>query len=151
MVMKMKYNIKYLLKLRLLSKIPSSEQKAKESMLAAYSWLKEAKNNFSNGSFKSCILTSYLGMFHAGRSILFLDGFREKSHFAIARYLESEYVKKGTLSKKWVELLDYCRDLRHNDQYRTSFIVHKEEAKKSIKSSENFIEEINKLLLKKTN
>ena len=148
---KMKFDVNYLLMEKLLARIPISKEKAEESIKASHSWLDEAKKNFSNKLFKSSILTSYLGIFHAGRAILFLDGFREKSHFAIARYLESEYTKNGKLEKKWIELLDYCRDLRHQDQYRTSFIVTKEDAKKFIESSENLIKEIEKLFLSKMN
>jgi len=77
---------------------------------------------------RSCVLVSYLAIFHAARAILFADGFREKSHFAVARYLESRYVDKGLLEEKWVKLLDHYREMRHQDQYSTSFFTTEEEA-----------------------
>ena len=78
-------------------------------------------------------------MFHAARTILFLDGFREKSHACVARYLEEKYVKTGKLDKKWMELLDHSREIRHNDQYDLSFFSTKEEAENALKSANDFL------------
>ena len=124
----MKYSVDELLKSGLLRKIPKSKQRAKESIRTAEAWLKEAENGFQSGSLRSCVLVSYLAMFHAARAILFADGFREKSHFTVARYLENRYVDKGLLEEKWVKLLDHYREMRHQDQYSTSFFTTEEEA-----------------------
>jgi uncharacterized protein (UPF0332 family) len=146
MVAKMKYTIEHLLRENLLARIPKSKDKAKDSIKAANEWIAESKNNIFNKSFKSAILTAYLGMFHAARAILYLDGFREKSHFAVARYLENIYVGKGKLEVEWVEMLDYCRELRHSDQYRTSFIITKEEANEFLDKAEKFVKRLENLL-----
>ena len=142
----MKFDINKLLELGLLKKIPKSKQKAEESINTAYSWLKEAENNLKSRAFRSCILSSYLAMFHSARATLFINGFREKSHFAVARFLENFYVKKNLLEEKWVELLDYYRELRHEDQYSTSFIATEAEAESALKFAKEFVEEIKKLL-----
>lgn len=63
------------------------------------------------------------------KAVLFLEGFREKSHFAVARFLESTFVERGLLEKEWIELLDYYREMRHADQYSTSFIASREESR----------------------
>ena len=78
-------------------------------------------------------------MFHAARSILFYDGYREKSHACIARYLEEKYVKTGKLDKKWIELLDHNREIRHNDQYNISFFSTKTEATNALKAANDFL------------
>ena len=57
----------------------------------------------------------------------------------MARYLEEKYVKTGKLDKKWVELLDHNREIRHNDQYDLSFFSTKEEAEKALKSAKDFL------------
>ena len=36
-------------------------------------------------------------MFHVAKAVLFIYGFREKSHFAVARFLEDKCVRKGLL------------------------------------------------------
>ena len=123
----------------LLRKIPPSKDKAVQSLKKAREWLKEAENSLKGDAFNSSILASYMVMFHAARTILFLDGFREKSHACVARYLEEKYVKTGKLDKKWMELLDHSREIRHNDQYDLSFFSTKEEAENALKSANDFL------------
>ena len=91
-------------------------------------------------------MASYLVMFHSARAILFYDGFREKSHACVARYLEEKYMKPGRLEKKWIELLDHSREMRHNNQYDLSFCSTEEEAKKALKTANKFLEIMKKLL-----
>ena len=82
---------------------------------------------------------------------MFFDGFREKSHACVSRYLEEKYVKTGKLDKKWVELLDHSREIRHDDQYDLSFFSTKEEAENALKSANDFfaaMESLFKALLK---
>jgi uncharacterized protein (UPF0332 family) len=135
----------------LLRKIPPSKDKATQSLKKAREWLKEAENSLKGDAFNSSILASYMVMFHAARTILFLDGFREKSHACVARYLEEKYVKTGKLDKKWVELLDHSREIRHDDQYDLSFFSTKEESENALKSANDFftaMESLFKAILK---
>lgn len=83
---------------------------------------------------------------HSARAILFLNGFREKSHYCAARYLKEKYVKKKLLVMKWIEFLDHYRDMRHDDQYNMSFFATKKEAEKALKNAQGFAEEMRKLL-----
>lgn len=126
--------------------IPPSEEKARESLFAAEKWLKEAENNLNSESFNSSVMASYLAMFHAARAILFFDGFREKSHYCIARYLEEKYVRIGLLEIKWINLLDHCRELRHNDQYSLSFFASQGEAEETYDKSKEFVERMHHLV-----
>jgi uncharacterized protein (UPF0332 family) len=79
MAKKTQYSINRLFEEGLIRKIPPSKDKAAESIRTAESWLKEASNNLSSNALRSCIISSYLAMFHSARGILFADGFREKS------------------------------------------------------------------------
>jgi len=142
---KMKFDVNKLIELKLLRKIPQSIDKAKESIETAKKWLKEAEENFQNKTFNSCMLSCYLVMFHSARAILFKDGFREKSHFAIARYLEAVYVNKNLLEKKWIDLLDHYREIRHEDQYSTAFFVTEGEARNALTSAKEFLGRMEKL------
>ena len=65
-------------------------------MRAADRWLEEADISLRNGAFNASVLSAYLAMFHSARAVLILEGYRERSHYCIARYLEEKYVKKGT-------------------------------------------------------
>mgnify|MGYP003393213839 CR=1 FL=1 len=135
----MGFNYNDCIKEGLLRKIPPSKDKALQSFKKAHEWLKEAESSLAGGALNSAIVASYMVMFHAARSILFLDGFREKSHACVARYLEEKYVKTSKLDKKWIELLDYSREVRHNDQYNLEFFSTKEEAEKALDSAKTFL------------
>ena len=128
-----------------LRKIPSSKDNAYRSIEKAQKWLEESKKTWESKAFNSSVSASYLTMFHAARSILFLDGWREKSHICVARYLE-QYVKKGKLEQKWVDLLDHIREIRHEEQYDLGFFATKEESEKSFESATHFLERIKSLL-----
>jgi len=142
----MEFDANKLLELGLIKGIPISMQKADESIKTAGEWLHEAGNNLESRAFRSCIISSYLAMFHSARAILFANGFREKSHFAVARFLESKYAKAGLLEEKWVQMLDHSREARHDDQYSTSFIVTEQEAKSALDSAKRVIERMKELL-----
>jgi uncharacterized protein (UPF0332 family) len=131
----------------LLRRIPISRKEAENSLKTAYKWLNEAEKNLNAGALNSSAISSYLAMFHASRAILFRDGFREKSHYCIARFLEDNYVKKKKLEEEWVLLLDHYRGLRHDDQYGTDFYVTTEEAGEALSTANRFVERMEKLFL----
>ncbi|MBA7466548.1 hypothetical protein ES707_01735 [subsurface metagenome] len=133
------------MKENLLRKIPPSKNKAAQSLKKAKEWLAESEKSLKGGASGSSILASYMAMFHAARSILFFDGYREKSHACIARYLEEKYVKSQKLDIKWVELLDHSREIRHDDQYNLSFFSTEEEAENAIQSAKAFLNEMENL------
>lgn len=130
----------------LLRKIPPSREKAFRSIERSKRWLKEAEKTLKGEAFDSSVLASYMVMFHSARAILFFDGFREKSHVCVARYLEEKYVKTKKLKKKWVDLLDHHREIRHNDQYDLSFFSTDEEAEQAVKSASEFLSKMRELL-----
>lgn len=130
----------------LLRKIPPSREKVFRSVKKSEKWLEEAEKTLKSEAFDSSVLASYMVMFHSARAILFFDGFREKSHACVARYLEEKYVKTGKLEKKWIELLDHHREIRHDEQYDLSFFSTKEEAQQALKSASEFLDKMKELL-----
>ena len=146
--MKLKFDFNECLKQGLLRRIPRSKQKAENSVETAYKWLDEAEKNFASSAFNSCLLSCYLAMFHSARAILYKDGFREKSHACIARYLEGIYVKKGLLEQRFVDLLDHHRELRHQDQYGVNFFAIKEDCEQALESAKIFLSEMDKIFNK---
>jgi len=130
----------------LIRKILPSREKALKSIKKAGRWLDEAQKNFDYGLFDSCLVSSYAAMFHAARALLLRDGFREKSHYCVARYLEERYVNKRKLNREVVDLLDRFRELRHEDLYELDFFATKEDANQAIENAEIVIREIEKLM-----
>jgi uncharacterized protein (UPF0332 family) len=119
------------------------------SIKRAEEWLEEARKNLAYGSYRTSLMASYMVMFHAARAILFRDGWREKSHYCIARYLEEFYVKSGKLEESWVELLDRMRELRHEDQYDIVYEPDAEEVEEAINIAKDFLSLMKKLLEEK--
>jgi uncharacterized protein (UPF0332 family) len=130
----------------LLRPVPASRENAGRSLKTAHRWLEEAMRGFEGGAFNSSVLASYTAMFHSARAVLFFDGFREKSHFCIARYLEEKYVKTKVVEASWVHLLDHYRELRHEDQYSMTFLTIKDEARKALDMAGAFIKRMETLL-----
>ena len=130
----------------LIKKTVPSKDKAKRSLLAAGKWLEEAELNASGRALRSSVLSAYLAVFHAARAVLFRDGFREKSHACIARYLEANYVDKGRLEPQWVQMLDHFRETRHTDQYSFDFFTSSDEVAETLKKSRAFVSRMNKLV-----
>lgn len=145
-MVKILFDFRECLRKGLLRKTQPSKEKAKKSLEASRKWLEEAEKNFQSNALKSCLLSGYLAIFHAARSILFVDGYREKSHACIGRYLEEKYVRMGLLEPEWVEVLDHFRELRNTDQYNFNFFSSKDESEDAIKSSKEFVTRMEKLV-----
>lgn len=131
----------------LIRKIPPSKEKALRSLNKANRWLEEAKKSLSFNLFNSCLVASYSAMFHASRALLFKDGFREKSHYCLARYLEERYVNAGKLNRAVVDLLDRFRTLRHEDLYELDFSATQDDAEEAVKNAEIIFKEMRRLIL----
>ncbi|MEM5843387.1 MAG: HEPN domain-containing protein [Candidatus Aenigmatarchaeota archaeon] len=131
----------------LIRKTLPSKEKALKSIHKARKWLEEAKKNFKFRLFDSCLVSSYSAMFHAARALLLKDGFREKSHYCLARYIEEKYINTKKLNRIVLDLLDRFRELRHEDLYELEFSATREDAEEAIKNAELIIKEIEKLVL----
>ena len=86
------------IKENLLRKIPPSLDKAHQSIKKSKEWLSESEKSLNGGAAGSSILSSYMSMFHAARSILFFDGYREK----VMLVLLDIWRKNMLRSKNWI-------------------------------------------------
>jgi len=125
--------------------VAPSKGKAFNSLAFAGEWLNEAAINLASGSYRSALSSAYLAMFHAARAILFRDGIREKSHYCVGAYLET-YVEQGKLEGQWVAVFDRIRSARHTDQYSFESIPSKEELEAGLKTAQEFVSRMQKLL-----
>lgn len=123
-----------------------SGQSARSSLEASEHWIEESQKTLRAEALSASVNSSYIAMFHAARAVLFRDGFREKSHYCIARYIEETYVKPGKLEAKWINLLDQARETRHQNQYDTRFTVTPGEAEGALSTARSFVSRIKSLL-----
>ncbi len=101
----------------LLKKTVKSNELARKSLKQASYFLNEAIDLLKLDKERMAVIALYNAFFHTSRALLFRDGIKEKSHYAIARYIEYEFVDKGFLDKKFLLVLDTLRDSRHESQY----------------------------------
>jgi uncharacterized protein (UPF0332 family) len=134
----------------LLRKVIPSVDKAKKGVNKARVFLGQSKKAFTIGAYDSSLMTCYQAIFLSAKSVLLKDGYREKSHACVARYLEEKYASTGEIDIKWVELLDRYRDLRHDDEYNVFFFASIKDCEELVKFASEFIDEMEKIIIRKT-
>ena len=115
----------------LLKKSEKSINLAVKSLRQAEFFLKESRDLSENKKHMS-LIALYNSYFHAVRSLLYKDGFKERSHFCMARYFEFEYVKKDKINQKFLHSFETTMSLRHSIQYSTEKIEISENIKELI-------------------
>ncbi|MCK4318947.1 HEPN domain-containing protein [Candidatus Micrarchaeota archaeon] len=128
----------------LLRKIPPSKRQSEEQLKKARVLLEEAKKALKINSPNSAVLSAYTSMLDAARAVLFRDGFREKSHACVARYLETKYSKEVGISN--IDLFDQYRDKRHKTMYAGDYYPTDDEAQRIVSFAEEFVKKIEALL-----
>ena len=136
-------NIEELFEQGLLKKIPPSRERSKKSIKKAEMYLSEAKQTLEIGVNDLVIIASYRSVFHSSRSILFLDGIGERSHFAIYEYLMQKHEDIG---KEILHAFDSYRKLRHSVAYGLDTKVEKKDAENIIEFAEEFLEKVKRYL-----
>ncbi len=131
----------------LLKPIPPSPEDAANQISKAKVLLREAESSLDNDNVNVAVMAAYAALFDACRAVLFRDGFRERSHVCVVRYLEAKYSKQ--LGKDTIILLDEYRDKRHKVVYASDYFSTYEEAESLVDFAANFIGKIEKLLAAK--
>ena len=129
----------------LLKEDTPSQEKAERSIAMAGTKLELAKREKTAGIFESAIIAAYSSMFHAARSLLFRDGYKEKSHYGLFVYTKEKY--SGKLEPRFINELNNLRLERHNLLYGLEKPdVQEIEAGTTVKIASEFLEAICKLI-----
>ncbi len=128
----------------LLKRIPPSSVQAKEQLAKANVLLDEAKKALDSESPNSAVIAAYAAMLDAARAVLFQDGYREKSHACVARYLEAKY--SGKIGSALIDLLDQYRDKRHKTMYSGDYYPTMDEARRAVSFTEEFVGKIEEIM-----
>lgn len=138
-------DVKECLEKKLLKKDTPDRRKALRSLEIALKKLEKAKKLHSANFFEEAVVSAYSSMFHAARAVLYKDGFKEKSHYALYVYLNEKY--GGKIEKKLLIQFDYLRQERHDVMYALEETkLANEEVNAAISISRDFIEAIRKLV-----
>jgi uncharacterized protein (UPF0332 family) len=105
-----------------------------------------AKKELNNKIYEGFFVSIYTAMFHAARALLYRDGFKEKSHYAIYIYLCEKY--SGKIEEKYITEFNNLRMDRHNLMYSidTPQDTSELESIETIKIVKKFIKIVNKEL-----
>lgn len=132
-----------------LRKIKPDVKKAQNSIRIAQAKLETAKKQLTAEIFDGAFITAYTIMFHVARALLFKDGYKERSHYCLYRYIAERY--KYKLEAKYINELNSLRLIRHSVLYGdeenlTIREVQQSEAESSIKTAEGFLQAVKKIL-----
>jgi len=130
----------------LLKKSAPFLEAVQKSLDAAEKYLKKAEADLGIKNYEMVIVQAYTAMFHAGRALLFKDGFKERSHLCIIAYLKEQYADKALLDPKYVHILDAYRELRHTAIYALEYSAKEDDAKTALASAKEFVTQIKKLI-----
>ncbi len=133
----------------LIRKASPSPEKATNSIALAEHKLELCQSEFDAGIYEGAFISAYSAMFHAARALLFRDGFKEQSHYALYIYIKEKYGSK--LEMKYISELNSLRSIRHNVLYGnpedvTPREVLEAEAESALKTAAGFISAAKKLL-----
>ena len=132
----------------LLKKDEKDSGKAANSIRTAERKLRIAEREFEAKIFESVVVSAYTAMFHAARALLYKDGFKERSHYALCVYVGEKY--DGKLEKRFIHELESLRTERHELMYgiEEEFEVKENEAKNTIEVAGEFVRAVKKLVSK---
>lgn len=118
---------------------------AESSLKMASHKLDIARKELSHGIYETAVITAYTSMFHCARSLLFADGYKERSHYAIWVYLNEKYSSK--IERRHIHEFNSLRITRHGLMYNLEEKgeTQKDEAQGAVKSAEEFISAVKKL------
>lgn len=139
-------NLDECIKKRLIRQERPDREKASISVKISEKKLDKAKESYEHSIFDAAVILAYTSMFHAARSILFRDGFVEKSHLCVVLYLYEKYAKAGELEQRYINILDDMRVERHETIYGLEFEASASDADIAIREAEDFLKRIKEML-----
>ncbi len=136
-------NVEECFQKKLLKKIAPDHLKAKNSLEIAEHKIARAQELFSEDFFAEAFVTAYTSMFHAARSLLYLDGVQEKGYYVVYVYLSEKYSQK--ISRSLLEAFYVYQTERHKLLYGFDDESSKEKTQSILEDAEDFLLEVRKI------
>ena len=119
---------------------------AEKELKIAGSDLQQAKTTFSENNYKWATIQCYFSMFHSARALLYVKGYKEKSHHCLIVAIRALYVENKLLPVRLIEGLQKAKILRENADYYDEW--SKTGAETILETAEKFLEKSKELVLK---
>ncbi len=104
---------------RKIVKIPSDPALMAKEIAAAKSDLRDARESLALKKFKWATIQGYYAMFHSARALLFVKGYREKSHHALLVAIRELYA--SNLERSIIQDFEHGIYLRQEADYGLKF------------------------------
>jgi len=140
-------NVEECLEKGLLKRENADLGKARSSLKMGKHKLEIAKKEQEHEIYESALINAYTSMFHCARALLYRDGYKERSHYAVWVYLNEKY--SGKLEKKYLGEFEGLRVARHGLMYGLEEENEEEcaqKAKEAIETAEGFMEAVKKII-----
>ncbi|HEX8278510.1 MAG TPA: HEPN domain-containing protein [Segetibacter sp.] len=108
--------------------------------------LEEALLLFKSGHYNSTVNRLYYSAFYAVSALLLKDKIYSKSHSGLKSLFNEHLVKKERLGKEEAGIYNELFAYRQNADYKDLMIFSQEDVEPLIERTENFIDEIKKLI-----
>lgn len=119
--------------------------KSNKALKMANLKIERAGELLESGFYEESIVSSYTGMFHSARALLFKDGITERSHACVIAYLSKEYGQ--SLGQDRISWIDTYRLERHESFYGLEASgMDKYESKDALNKAEKFLESIKNII-----
>jgi len=125
-------------------RFPAAKKLASKELDVARDDLKTSQQSLKQKGYKWATVQSYYAMFHAARTLLYHQGYREKSHYCLILAMKAFYVSKGVLEMRLVESLQMAKALREGADYENTFDA--ESAKALVAQAQEFVQVAEKVI-----
>jgi uncharacterized protein (UPF0332 family) len=102
----------------------------------------KSKNSFEDTDYKWTIVQAYYSMFHAARALIYIKGYREKSHRACLVALKEFFL--DSLGEERINDLEEAMDLRESADYGSAYTD--EDARSLVGKAADFLENAKRIL-----
>lgn len=141
-------NVRECLEEGLLKRDAPNKEKADRSIEVAWTKIEKAKELLKVNILDMAEVNVYGAMFHAARALLYKDGMKERSHYAIYVYLKENY--GDHIELKFLNELNLLRLNRHEVFYGLEELeLNKESIKRAMMTAEEFIHQIRQVISRK--
>jgi len=140
-------SLEKLLRDRIVEKTFPDKNLALKTLKLASRDLKAAKDALKNENYDWSLAIAYNAMLQAGRSLMFLKGYRPYSqykHVAVVQFVHEVFGKE--ITDRIVNVFNRMRKKRHRVVYEEPEIVSNDEAENAIKFAEEFVNNVSKIV-----
>ncbi len=137
-----------LLRDRIVQRIKPNKKLAKRNLKLALRDLSAAQHLLDEENYDWALSIAYNAMLQAGRSLMFLKGFRPSAqfgHMAVLRYLRVTF--REQLTERIVDIFDQMRRKRHRAVYEAVNVVSRDEAQNALKWAHEFVNKVKEVVL----